>query len=78
MCGDSLERPLFCFGCFSAKTDADELLNFGVADEICQEPTCGAHADWSAMADNVKSSLIKAIERLNKVPDLKEREIFEI
>ena len=55
------------------KLDADELLNFGVADEILQEPTCGAHADWSAMADNVKSSLIKAIERLNKVPDLNER-----
>lgn len=55
------------------KLDADELLGFGVADEILQEPTCGAHADWSEVADNVKSRLLKAIERLNDVPNLKEK-----
>ncbi len=55
------------------KLDADELLNFGVADEILQEPTCGAHADWATVTENVKGSLLKAIEGLNKVPDLKEK-----
>ena len=36
------------------KLDAEQLLSFGIVDEIIPEPIGGAHADWEQTAESIK------------------------
>ena len=36
------------------KLDAEQLLSFGIVDEIITEPIGGAHADWDQTAESIK------------------------
>ena len=47
------------------KLDAHELLKLGVADQIIEEPTCGAHAEWNESAERVKNSIVEVVHSLS-------------
>lgn len=48
------------------KITSKDLLELGIIDEEIKEPLGGAHSDYSLMAENIKSSLIKSLEELSK------------
>jgi acetyl-CoA carboxylase carboxyl transferase subunit alpha len=51
------------------KLTATDMKGFGLVDEIVHEPAGGAHWDYQAAADLLKSHIVKAIEELrNKTP----------
>ena len=54
------------------KLDAEQLLSFGIVDEIITEPIGGAHADWDETAESIKKHLIKFVEKMEKGIDRKE------
>jgi len=45
-----------------------DLLEFGIVDEIVEEPIGGAHRDHRRMALNLKATLTDALKNLSKVP----------
>jgi acetyl-CoA carboxylase carboxyl transferase subunit alpha len=47
---------------------SQDLLRFGVVDEVIPEPLGGAHRDHRATAATLKSSLTKALRRLQGMP----------
>ena len=49
------------------KLDANELLNQGIVDKILTEPAGGAHRDWDATAEKIKSSLLEELNELNQL-----------
>lgn len=48
------------------KITGKDLLELKLADEIVPEPKGGAHLDYKAMADNLKSALLRNLEELSK------------
>ena len=52
------------------KLDAHELLKLGVADQIIEEPTYGAHAEWNESAERVKNSIVEVVHSLSHSKDL--------
>ena len=54
------------------KLDAEQLLSFGIVDEIITEPIGGAHADWDETAESIKMHLIKFVEKMEKGIDRRE------
>ncbi len=50
------------------KFTANDLLGFGVIDEIISEPLGGAHRDHRRTATNLKMSLTRALRHLDSVP----------
>ncbi|NLX26296.1 MAG: acetyl-CoA carboxylase carboxyltransferase subunit alpha [Lentisphaerae bacterium] len=48
------------------KITGKDLLKLKLADEIVPEPKGGAHLDYKAMADNLKSALLRNLEELSK------------
>lgn len=52
------------------KLDAHELLKLGVADQIIEEPICGAHAEWNESAERVKNSIVEVVHSLSHSQDL--------
>ena len=54
------------------KLDAEQLLSFGIVDEIITEPIGGAHADWDETAESIKKYLIKFVEKMEKGIDRRE------
>ena len=57
------------------KITSKDLLELGIIDEEIPEPLGGAHTDYKATADSMKTSIIKAFEELNKLSaeELKEQ-----
>lgn len=57
------------------KITSKDLLELGIIDEEIPEPLGGAHADYKATANSMKSSIVKALKELKKlsVKDLKEQ-----
>ena len=52
------------------KITGKDLLKVGIADEVIKEPTGGAHYDPEQMANNLKASLIKALDEYkNMTPE---------
>lgn len=51
------------------KMQAEHLLEFGVIDEIIEEPQGGAHHDPQLVYDGVKKFVLKEAKRLAKVPE---------
>jgi len=49
------------------KIMSENLINFGVADEIIPEPLCGAHSDPEKVAAHLKKSLLKHIQELSSL-----------
>jgi acetyl-CoA carboxylase carboxyl transferase subunit alpha len=47
---------------------SSNLQELGIVDETIPEPLGGAHRDLEAMADNLKSSLVKQLDELSTVP----------
>jgi len=47
------------------KLTADDLLRFGIIDDIIKEPEGGAHRDWDATAHNIKTVVIKTLAELS-------------
>ena len=50
------------------KLTGEDMLKFGLVDDVIPEPAGGAHWDYKQAALNVKSYLIKTIEELEKIP----------
>jgi len=50
------------------KMQAEDLLEFGVIDEIIEEPQGGAHHDPKLVYDGVKKFIAKEAKRLEKIP----------
>ena len=57
------------------KVDAENLINFGLIDEVISEPLGGAHRDYDLISENIKGSLIRNLSILNQmsIEDLLER-----
>ena len=51
----------------SLKMDAISLRNFGVIDEIIEEPVGGAHRDLQTMAKNLKNTVVKEFKKIDKL-----------
>ena len=51
----------------SLKMDAINLKNFGVIDEIIEEPVGGAHRDLQKMAKNLKNAVVKEFKKIDKL-----------
>jgi acetyl-CoA carboxylase carboxyl transferase subunit alpha len=49
------------------KITAESLNNFGLVDEILQEPLGAAHRDPKAMAEVIRNAILKNIEDLDKL-----------
>ena len=60
------------------KLDAHELLKLGVADQIIEEPTCGAHAEWNESAERVKNSIVEVVHSLSHLAGLNLQTIRKI
>ena len=45
-----------------------DMLKFGLVDEVIPEPAGGAHWDYDASAENVKSYLLRTIKELKAIP----------
>lgn len=56
------------------KITSKDLLEFGIIDEEIKEPLGGAHADYKATAENMKSAIKKALKELSKLSVDKLRE----
>ncbi|RKX69670.1 acetyl-CoA carboxylase carboxyl transferase subunit alpha [candidate division WOR-3 bacterium] len=50
------------------KLTAEDLLHFGVIDDIIKEPEGGAHRDWDATAARIKTKVIEAFDELKRLP----------
>jgi acetyl-CoA carboxylase carboxyl transferase subunit alpha len=53
-----------------------KLIKLGLIDKVIDEPLGGAHRDVDAMADSIKTALIEALAKLQKIDKdklLKER-----
>ncbi|MFW6456736.1 MAG: acetyl-CoA carboxylase carboxyltransferase subunit alpha [Planctomycetota bacterium] len=50
------------------RVTANDMLEFGVVDEIIEEPLGGAHRDPVATADNLRSYLRSTLDELNDIP----------
>lgn len=50
------------------KLNSEDLVKFGVADEVLEEPLGGAHRDPSAAADTLKAALQKHLKALRRRP----------
>ncbi len=50
------------------KLTSYDLLSLGIVDEIIPEPLGGAHRDYNSTADNLKKSLLAALDRLHTIP----------
>ena len=46
------------------KLTSKDLLALGVADEVVPEPAGGAHSDWDAAADSLRSALLRNLDEL--------------
>lgn len=49
------------------KITAQDLLEYGIIDNIIKEPTGGAHTDIDFIANEIKINLVEAIEELTKI-----------
>ena len=49
------------------KITGDNLLKFGIVDEIIKEPVGGAHYDIEQMATNLKEALLRSLDDLQKL-----------
>ena len=47
------------------KITADDLLKFGIIDGAIKEPVGGAHTDYASMAQNLKDTIVKALDELS-------------
>jgi acetyl-CoA carboxylase carboxyl transferase subunit alpha len=56
------------------KLTAQDLVRLGVADEIIPEPPGGAHADWDAAADAVRTIVARHLSELKSVDAQERRE----
>ena len=56
------------------KITSEDLLKFEVIDGIVKEPLGGAHCDYNMMGEELKSTIIKAIDELEKIEPSKLRE----
>jgi acetyl-CoA carboxylase carboxyl transferase subunit alpha len=56
------------------KLTAQDLFRLGVADEIIPEPPGGAHADWDAAADAVRTIVTRHLSELKSVDTQERRE----
>ena len=45
-----------------------DLMNHNLVDEVVSEPLGGAHRDYDAVADSVKSSLVQVLDSLSAIP----------
>ena len=54
------------------KLTAQDLMNFGVIDEIVEEPIGGAHRDPRQVIDRVGESISVALTEMQTIPDLRE------
>lgn len=54
------------------KLTAQDLMNFGVIDEIVEEPIGGAHRDPKQVIDRVGESISVALTEMQAIPDLRE------
>lgn len=54
------------------KLTAQDLMNFGVIDEIVEEPIGGAHRDPKQVIDRVGESISVALTEMQTIPDLRE------
>lgn len=52
----------------SMKIMGEDLLAMGIVDEIVPEPLGGAHYDWRETADNLKQSLLRHLDAVERVP----------
>jgi acetyl-CoA carboxylase carboxyl transferase subunit alpha len=52
------------------KLTADNLLRFGIIDEIIAEPAGGAQADYNAASHNLKKALIRNLKTLLNMPPI--------
>lgn len=52
----------------SLKPTAQDLLDFGVINDVIPEPSGGAHRDPQAAAKNIKEAVLKAVEELSTKP----------
>lgn len=52
----------------SLKLTANELLSLGIIDEVVSEPQGGAHRNPLISANNLKSTIIKHLEELKRIP----------
>jgi acetyl-CoA carboxylase carboxyl transferase subunit alpha len=50
------------------KLTAEDLIQFGIVDEIVPEPAGGAHRDPGAVAEKLKKSILKHLETLSALP----------
>ncbi len=55
----------------SLRLTAKDLLEFGIVDDIIQEPLGAAHKAPKAMADILKSSIIKYLKEIKNIPVVK-------
>ncbi len=49
------------------KLEARELVKLGIVDRVLDEPTGGAHRDWDATAEELRSALIVELNDLSKI-----------
>ena len=49
------------------KSTAEDLKEFGVIDEIIEEPEGGAQEDFENVAENIRKYLIRNLEELRKL-----------
>lgn len=55
--------------CQIMKITAEDLMSFGVADEIISEPSGGAHNDFQGTAENISEYIQSALRRLTAKTD---------
>ena len=69
------DASMFAEAAEALKITSKDLLELGIIDEEIPEPLGGAHADYKATADSMKSSIVKALKELKElsVKDLKEQ-----
>lgn len=60
------------------KLTAQDLRNYDLADTIIEEPEGGAHADWDAMAENLRYQLTQSLSELSELsPDELRQQRYE-
>ena len=50
------------------KITGDQLLGFGVVDEVIEEPKGGAHRDPGLISERLKAAVVRHIRELNTMP----------
>ena len=56
------------------KITSKDLLELGIIDEEISEPVGGAHADYNVVSENMKKSILNALEELSKLSSSELRE----